>query len=146
MQLEFAIDGCTTDAIYPYLVEQQANQPLQFDYAPMVMAILQDLQDLVSPAIISATFHNTLVAGLVDIAERLRNQYPELSQIVLTGGCFQNRYLLERSIKQLQKYDFLVGYHHQLPSNDGGIAAGQIMAALRLLKYESGLIESHQRS
>jgi hydrogenase maturation protein HypF len=146
MQLEFAIDGCTTDAIYPYLVEQQANQPLQFDYAPMVMAILQDLQDLVSPAIISATFHNTLVAGLVDIAERLRNQYPELSQIVLTGGCFQNRYLLERSIEQLQKYDFLVGYHHQLPSNDGGISVGQIMAALRLLKYESGSIESHQRS
>jgi hydrogenase maturation protein HypF len=132
MQLEFAIDGCTTDATYPYLVEQQANQPLQFDYAPMVMAILQDLQDLVSPAIISATFHNTLVAGLVDIAKRLRNQYPELSQIVLTGGCFQNRYLLERSIEQLQKYDFLVGYHHQLPSNDGGIAVGQIMAALHL--------------
>lgn len=46
MQLEFAIDGCTTDATYPYLVEQQANQPLQFDYAPMVMAILQNLQDL----------------------------------------------------------------------------------------------------
>jgi hydrogenase maturation protein HypF len=146
MQLEFAIDGCTTDAIYPYLVEQQANQPLQFDYAPMVMAILQDLQDLVSPAIISATFHNTLVAGLVDIAKRLRNQYPEMSQIVLTGGCFQNRYLLERSIEQLQKYDFLVGYHHQIPSNDGGIAAGQIMAALRLLKYEAVSIESHQRS
>jgi hydrogenase maturation protein HypF len=146
MQLEFAIDGCTTDAIYPYLVEQQANQPLQFDYTPMVMAMLQDLQDLVSPAIISATFHNTLVAGLVDIAERLRNQYPELSQIVLTGGCFQNRYLLERSIEQLQKYDVLVGYHHQLPSNDGGIAAGQIMAVLRLLKYEAGSIESHQRS
>jgi hydrogenase maturation protein HypF len=143
MQLEFAIDGCTTDATYPYLVEQQANRPLQFDYAPMVMAILQDLQDLVSPAIISATFHNTLVAGIVDIAYRLRSQYPELSQIVLTGGCFQNRYLLERSIEQLHKHDFLVGYHHQLPSNDGGIAVGQVIAALRLLKYESVSIENH---
>jgi hydrogenase maturation protein HypF len=146
MQLEFAIDGCTTDATYPYLVEQQADRPLQFDYAPTVMAILQDLQDLVSPAIISATFHNTLVAGLVDIADRLRSQYPELSQIVLTSGCFQNRYLLERSIEQLQKHNFLVGYHHQLPSNDAGIAAGQIMAALHLLKYESLSMKSHPNS
>jgi hydrogenase maturation protein HypF len=136
MQLEFAIDSRITDATYPYQIEQQANLPLQFDYVPMVRVILQDLLDRVSPAIISATFHNTLVAGLVDITCRLRNQYPEMVKVVLTGGCFQNRYLLERSIKQLQQHDFLVGYHHQLPSNDGGIAVGQVMAALRLLSNE----------
>lgn len=130
MQLEFAIAGHVTDATYPYLVH---GEPLQFDYAPTIEAILQDLHDRLSPAIISATFHNTLVAGLVDIACRLRHQYPEMAKVVLTGGCFQNRYLLERSIEQLQRHDFLVGYHHQLPSNDGGIAVGQIMAALRLL-------------
>jgi hydrogenase maturation protein HypF len=134
MQLEFAIAGHVTDATYPYLVH---GEPLQFDYAPMVMAILQDLDDRVSPAIISATFHNTLVAGLVDIACLLRNQYPEMVKVVLTGGCFQNHYLLERSTKQLQQHGFLVGYHHQLPSNDGGISVGQIVAALRLLKHES---------
>jgi hydrogenase maturation protein HypF len=134
MQLEFAIAGHVTDATYPYLVH---GEPLQFDYAPMVMAIIQDLRDRVSPAIISANFHNTLVAGLVDIACRLRNQYPELVKVVLTGGCFQNRYLLERSIKQLRQYDFLVGYHRQLPSNDGGISVGQIVSVLRLLKPES---------
>jgi hydrogenase maturation protein HypF len=134
MQLEFAIAGHVTDAIYPYLVH---SEPLQFDYAPTIEAILQDLQDRVSPAIISATFHNTLVAGLVDIACRLRHQYPEMVKVVLTGGCFQNRYLLERSIEQLQQYGFLVGYHHQLPSNDGGISVGQIVGALRLLKHES---------
>ncbi len=130
MQLEYAIAGHVTDATYLYLVH---GEPLQFDYAPTIEAILQDLHDRVSPAIISATFHNTLVAGLVDIACRLRHQYPEMVKVVLTGGCFQNRYLLERSIEQLQRHDFLVGYHHQLPSNDGGIAVGQIMAALRLL-------------
>jgi hydrogenase maturation protein HypF len=134
MQLEFAIAGHVTDATYPYLVH---GEPLQFDYAPTIEAILQDLQDRVSPAIISATFHNTLVAGLVDIACRLRHQYPEMVKVVLTGGCFQNRYLLERSIKQLQQHDFLVGYHHQLPSNDGGIALGQVIAAFRLLEHES---------
>jgi hydrogenase maturation protein HypF len=136
MQLEYAIDSHTTDVTYPYQIEQQANLPLQFDYVPMVRAILEDLHDRVSPAIISATFHNTLVAGLVDITCRLKNQYPEMVKVVLTSGCFQNRYLLERSIEQLQQHDFLVDYHHQLPSNDSGIAVGQIMATLRLIGDE----------
>jgi hydrogenase maturation protein HypF len=142
MQLEYAIVDRTTDAIYPYLI---SGEPLQFDYAPMVKAILQDLEDSVSPSIISATFHNTLVAGLVDIACRLRDRYPEISQVVLTGGCFQNRYLLERSIDRLHKHDFLVGYHHQLPSNDGGISVGQVMAVLRLLKPTTPAVKTAAR-
>jgi hydrogenase maturation protein HypF len=142
LQLEWAIDGYVTDAVYPYQIQQQINSlknkpPLQFDYTLMIRAILQDLSDRVSLAVIAATFHNTLVAGLVDIAVQLRHQYPEMIQIVLTGGCFQNRYLLERSINHLQKQNFIVGYHHQIPSNDGGISAGQVVAALRLLQYES---------
>lgn len=135
MELEFAIADLNTDAIYPYSIEHQPNQPLQFDYAAMVSAILQDLQEQIPLAVISATFHNTLVAGLVEIACQLRNSYPEIEKIVLTGGCFQNRYLLKRSLYQLQKHDFVVGYHQQLPSNDGSISVGQVMAVLRYLKY-----------
>jgi hydrogenase maturation protein HypF len=142
LQLEWAIDGYVTDAVYPYQIRQQINSlendlPLQFDYTLMIRAILRDLSDRVPLAAIAATFHNTLVAGLVDIAIQLRNHCPEMIQIVLTGGCFQNRYLLERSINHLQKQNFIVGYHHQIPCNDGGISAGQVMAALRLLQYES---------
>jgi hydrogenase maturation protein HypF len=142
LQLEWAIDGYATNAIYPYQIQQQINSPennlpLQFDYTLMIKAILRDLSDRISPAVISATFHNTLVAGLVDIAIRLRCQYPEMQQIVLTGGCFQNRYLLERAINHLQEQSFIVGYHHHIPSNDGGISAGQVIAALNLLQYES---------
>jgi hydrogenase maturation protein HypF len=142
LQLEWAIDGCVTDAIYPFQIQQQINSlendsPLQFNCTLMIRAILRDLSDQVSLSVIAATFHNTLVAGLVDIAVQLRHQYPAMIQIVLTGGCFQNRYLLERSINHLQKQNFVVGYHHQIPCNDGGISAGQVMAALRLLQYES---------
>jgi hydrogenase maturation protein HypF len=151
LQLEWAIDGYVTDAVYPYQIQQQMNSlenksPLQFDYTLMIRAILQDLSDRVSLAVIAATFHNTLVAGLVDIAVQLRHQYPEMIQIVLTGGCFQNRYLLERSINHLQKQNFIVGYHHQIPCNDGGISAGQVIAALRLLQYESTSNSNYARS
>jgi hydrogenase maturation protein HypF len=137
MELEFAIADVKTDATYPYLIEHQPNQPLRFDHRPIVKAILQDLRDRVPIGIIAAMFHNTLVAGLVEISCQLRDHYPVLKQIVLTGGCFQNRYLLKRSLHQLQKHDFIAGYHQQLPSNDGGISVGQIMAVLRYLKYSA---------
>jgi hydrogenase maturation protein HypF len=143
MQLEAAIAGHTTDVTYPFQIEQQPDLTLQFNYAPMVQAILHDRQQQISPGMISAIFHNTLVSGLVEIASRLRSQYPEIEKIVLTGGCFQNRYLLERAIDHLEKQGFLVGCHHQIPSNDGGISAGQIIAALRWLKHPSTSITQY---
>ncbi|MFN9647546.1 MAG: hypothetical protein ACK58Z_03320, partial [Pseudanabaena sp.] len=54
-----------------------------------------------------------------------------IKQIVLTGGCFQNRYLTERAIVCFSVGGFQVYCHQNIPPNDGGIAAGQIMAALR---------------
>jgi len=53
-----------------------------------------------------------------------------IEQILLTGGCFQNQYLTERAMYKLQQAGFKPYCHHQIPPNDGGIAAGQIMAAL----------------
>jgi hydrogenase maturation protein HypF len=146
MLLESAIADQITDATYPYAIEYPANQALQFNYVPLVQAILNDLRDQVAPAIIAATFHNTLVAGLVAIACQLRCQYSDMHRIVLTGGCFQNRYLLERASHHLQQQDFLVGCHHHLPSNDGGIAAGQIIAVLRSLKHQSTVTPDQPRS
>jgi hydrogenase maturation protein HypF len=55
-------------------------------------------------------------------------------QIALTGGCFQNRYLTERAVHRLRAEGFEPYWHHQIPPNDGGIAAGQIVGALRTLK------------
>jgi hydrogenase maturation protein HypF len=132
MALEAAIAGLETDAIYPYRILVQPDQPLQFDPAPMLRMIETDLENK-AIATIAAQFHNTLIAGLVKIIHHLRERYPEIQKIVLTGGCFQNRYLLERALQQLERQGFLVGYHQQVPSNDGGIALGQIWAGLNCL-------------
>jgi hydrogenase maturation protein HypF len=50
---------------------------------------------------------------------------------VLAGGCWQNKYLTEKAIALLKQENFVPYWHHQIPGNDGGIAIGQIMAALR---------------
>jgi hydrogenase maturation protein HypF len=52
-----------------------------------------------------------------------------LPRVVLSGGCFQNRYLAEHAIRQLEGAGFCVYWHQHIPPNDGGIALGQIMAA-----------------
>jgi hydrogenase maturation protein HypF len=121
MQLESVRDEtCTT--VYPYTLTQDAAGTWILDWQPMLSDLLADCSAAVGA--IAAKFHNTLVEMVVDIAHRV-----ELAQIILTGGCFQNRYLLERAIRQLRAEGFLPHWHHQLPPNDGGLAVGQMLGA-----------------
>src|SRR6478672_850396 len=133
MQLEFAANGFKTDEAYPYELLCPTQAPMILDYSPMLNAILDDIHEPISQEIVAAKFHNTLIEGMVANAKRVG-----VEQIVLTGGCFQNRYLLERAIARLKKEGFSIYWHHRIPTNDGGIAAGQIMAALRALQNQSG--------
>ena len=133
MQLEFVTNGFKTHEAYPYELLCLSHSPLILDYSLMLNAILDDIHEQISQEIIAAKFHNTLIEGMVAIANRVG-----VEQIVLTGGCFQNRYLLERAIARLKTEGFSIYWHHQIPTNDGGIAAGQIMAALRALQNQSG--------
>ena len=52
-------------------------------------------------------------------------------KILLTGGCFQNRYLVEQSVRQITEAGFQPYCHQRVPPNDGGIALGQVVAAAR---------------
>jgi hydrogenase maturation protein HypF len=49
-------------------------------------------------------------------------------RVLLTGGCFQNRVLLERAVRELRESGFEAFWPQRVPPNDGGIALGQIMA------------------
>lgn len=130
MALELAIGKWETDESYPFAIQQSTNPettfPLLIDWGAMVREILEELHSGVTPNKLSAKFHNTLVEMVVEIAKRVGE-----NQIVLTGGCFQNKYLSERTIRRLQAEGFRPYWHRQVPPNDGGIALGQIMAVVR---------------
>jgi hydrogenase maturation protein HypF len=100
----------------------------EIDWFNLMQSILEDRQKQTAIATIATKFHNSLVEIMVTIANRVGTE-----QIVLTGGCFQNRYLTERAIQKLTQDKFRVYCHQNIPPNDGGIAAGQIIAALREL-------------
>jgi hydrogenase maturation protein HypF len=56
------------------------------------------------------------------------------SRVLLSGGCFQNKLLLERVCSLLESNGLEPFYHTRLPANDGGIAPGQVLAALDGMK------------
>jgi len=125
MELEFALDGVKTDEHYDLpLAKLDASQGL--DWSPLIQAMLADVQRAVPIGQISAKFHNALVEAVVSVAKQVGEQH-----VALSGGCFQNRYLTERTINRLQAEGFQPHWHQRVPPNDGGIALGQIAAARR---------------
>jgi hydrogenase maturation protein HypF len=128
MELEFALEGVKTDESYPMSLITR-HPSLLLDWSPMIVAILADVKHGVSAGEISAKFHNALVEAVVIVAKHVGE-----SRVVLSGGCFQNRYLTERTVKRLREEGFQPYWHQRVPTNDGGIALGQIVAAHRALR------------
>jgi len=128
MELEFALDGVETEEHYELpLVTRHSS--LVLDWSPMIEAMLVDVQQGVSVGIISAKFHNALAEAIVAVAKRAGQ-----NRVVLSGGCFQNRYLTERAVRRLQAEGFRPYWHQRVPPNDGGIALGQVIAAQRQME------------
>ncbi len=125
MELEFVLDGVETDEHYDVpLVTRHPS--LVLDWSPMIKAILAEIEQGVGVGLISARFHNTLAEAIVAVANCVGQ-----NRVVLSGGCFQNRYLTERAVRRLQAEGFRPCWHQRVPPNDGGIALGQVIAALR---------------
>jgi len=135
MELEFALDGIETDEAYSLsLVTRHSS--LVLDWALVIEAILSDVQNGIAGGRISAKFHNALADAVVAVAKKTGGR-----RVVLSGGCFQNRYLTERTVCRLQAEGFQPYWHQRVPPNDGGIALGQVIAALRANKSK---IENHR--
>jgi hydrogenase maturation protein HypF len=94
------------------------------DWAPMILDILEDVKRNTDVGIISVKFHNTLVEIILEIAKRIGEK-----RVVISGGCFQNKYLTEHAVQKLQAEGFHPYWHQRVPPNDGGISLGQIVAA-----------------
>jgi len=124
LELEFARQETAGDECYHLAVGTEA--PLVIDWGPMIDEMLADLERGVPVGRIAAKFHNALVEVIVEIAHQIEEE-----KIVLTGGCFQNRYLLERVVQRLAAEGFRPYWHQRVPSGDGGIALGQVLAAAR---------------
>ena len=115
MLLERAIDGLETDDAYPLPGG---------DWAEMIGIVESDARAGAAPALIAARFHNALANWIVEVAEA-----SGVRQVCLSGGVFQNGYLVERASRLLEARGFAVFTHQRVPANDGGVSLGQAVIA-----------------
>jgi hydrogenase maturation protein HypF len=129
MELEWAAEGEQSNEVYPFRIGSAGairESPRQIvDWEPMITAILDDVQRGVAIGVISAKFHNTLAETIVAVAQRAG-----LERVVLGGGCFQNRLLLEGTVRRLRTAGLRPFWPHRVPPNDGGLALGQLYVAM----------------
>ncbi|WP_328613427.1 carbamoyltransferase HypF [Amycolatopsis sp. NBC_00355] len=91
----------------------------------LIAALLDDSSPEATRA---ARFHN----GVADAIARTCDRFREHSTTVaLSGGVFQNVFLLDRTVENLENSGFRVLTHRRVPANDGGISFGQVAVASR---------------
>lgn len=119
MRLEAIVD-CKCIESYSYRFN---NELIVFE--PMLFELISDIEKGISKSIISAKFHNTVINVVVDTCIRIFEN-TGIHEVALSGGSFQNKYLLENIENQLIEKGFTIYVNERYPSNDGGIALGQL--------------------
>jgi hydrogenase maturation protein HypF len=125
IELEMAAETGVMEA-YPFEIE--GGTPAQIDFRPTMHSIVKDLLQSRSAGYIAARFHNTVARTILETCTRIREE-DGLNRVCLSGGTFQNQYLLRRAVDELRRKNFEVFLHAMVPANDGGISLGQAVVA-----------------
>jgi len=133
MELEALAETCQDDEQpYNFAIAENANGLLYLESLPMWLALLQDLERQTPVAQIAVRFHHGLARAMRAMVTRIRST-TSLKTVALTGGCFQNKLLLEELVRLLEADGLSCLLHAKVPGNDGGLALGQ--AAIAAARY-----------
>ncbi|MBI5747885.1 MAG: carbamoyltransferase HypF [Nitrospinae bacterium] len=131
IKLEMIADKSVKDS-YGYQLSAISYQPLIIDTRILIQGIVNDLLNGVDHTIISAKFHNTLAEIIAEVCKKIKID-TGIDKVVLSGGCFQNIFLLDRTLDRLGN-EFNTFIHKDVPTNDGGISLGQAVIASEKIK------------
>jgi hydrogenase maturation protein HypF len=127
IELEAAAD-LQTDGAYPLPVAEEPGAGLLLDARATVLAAREDVDAGATPAEVSARFHRAVAWASASACERAA-EAAGLGTVVLSGGVFQNRLLLEETAVLLERTGLRVLVPERLPPGDGGISYGQAAVA-----------------
>jgi len=116
--LEAYAEKATTDDLYTYDIDADV-----IGYKVMLEEIMQE-DDV---HLIAAKFINTIAHIILHISLEYKTV-----PVVLSGGVFQNKVLLQKVIENFNNHDIKYYIQHQTPINDGGISFGQVYHALHM--------------
>jgi hydrogenase maturation protein HypF len=120
------LESLTADGIDDeYVVEvRQANKGTIVDFYPAMSGIVRDMSQGLSRERISTKFHNSVATVIRTVARKIRER-TGIADIALSGGTFQNQYLLKRAARALSRDGMKVYANHMMPCSDAGISLGQ---------------------
>ena len=116
--------------VYPFALE---GTPLRYDWRGTIRAICADIETGVDTGRIAARFMNTLIEMAVRQCCAAR-EASGIDVVALSGGSFQNMYIVPRLPGRLEKEGFRVLRHRRVSTNDEGLSLGQLMIAAAKLE------------
>ncbi len=137
IELEMLADE-SEKGYYPFKIDFIENRFI-LDQLSIFACVLADLKKGTSKPIISARFHNTIARVILALCKKIlqnRDVHHRLNTVCLSGGVFQNLYLLKRTVPLLEKNNFKVYYQKKVPCNDGGVSLGQAIIASFTNRHE----------
>ncbi len=133
-QAAIRLEACAeaTDRAYPHQMVESGGM-LVIDPVPTIRGIVDDLRRGRSAGEISGAFHNTFVEMLAEAAGRIARE-AGLDRVALSGGTFQNEWVLTGLCETLRQAGLEPVVHEHIPCNDGGLSLGQAVVAGELLR------------
>ena len=117
--MELEAIAVPSESSYPWKIEGR-----KIRVGEVFFAMLEDRKKGMEIGVISGRFHRTLAEIAVEICEIVRKE-EDLERVALSGGVFQNAFLLEETHSLLSRRNFEPLLHRLVPANDGGLALGQ---------------------
>jgi len=132
IELEMIADHEVKEAYSFNILKDES--PMVIDSTKIIQGVVFDITKGISPSKISGKFHRTIASLIVETCGAIRSK-TKLNRVVLSGGVFQNIFLLSLVTKELKSSGFEVYTHHLVPANDGGISLGQaVIGQMRLFQ------------
>ena len=107
---------------------QEKDGIMVIDTTCLAPWILDDMRKGVPGSETALHFHMWLARSGVEVIKILAERRA-VRRVILGGGCFQNRLLLDIFTKELEKCGFSVYTGETIPVNDAGISVGQVFVA-----------------
>jgi len=133
--MELEAKAKSAGQVLPFEILRNSDDSYILDVSAAIRAIVEDISSGKSMEEIASAFHATLAAAFASMSLEMRKE-TGINRVALSGGCFQNRLLLEGTMAELKKNGFDVYCHSQVPANDGGVSLGQAVIAGAIMKKE----------
>ncbi len=131
IELEHAVDETEKGLYQDAIGELRPSGGLSS--SALIRAICEDIQQNTPVSTVAARFHWTLAEFFIQASMAARDSC-DLNRVGLSGGVFQNAVFFSYCLQRLREEGFEVLTHSRVPTNDGGIALGQIVVADALLR------------